>query len=261
MSDENQEWQAPPPPESGLIVAEKPQMSLLKTLTDIFFEPGKVFEDLRRKPFARLLFPLFFCSILLSGFSFALQEKIGSERIVREQLNSQFSELIPEEAKAKMKEDAKNITTAGILGRSAIGIPVILIIFAISGLIYWVGSLAMGGKGNYWHGLAVVGYSSFPQVLISVVGSLVILFLKNAEDISFAQAQGGLFKLSLGFLFDSNVLRAIVDRFDLIVIWSVFLSVIGLQKCFKTSAGGAWAIAIFMWLLGTGFAILGGMFS
>ena len=49
MENENApEWQAPPPPEK--IVQDPPQMSELATLFNIFLEPGRTFEDLKRKP-------------------------------------------------------------------------------------------------------------------------------------------------------------------------------------------------------------------
>lgn len=263
MSEENQEWQAPPPPESMKIVdTNVPQMSLFQTLTDIYFDPGKVFEDLRRKPFARFLFPLLFCAVLIVVSSFLLIQKVGYERMIREQINSPMMESVPEEAKTKMREDAKNVTLATIVFQSAIGGIGFLVIYAILGLIYWGGSLAMGGNGNYLHGLAVATYSTFPVMLITVIGTLIILALKNGEEISIKEAQGGLLHLNLGFLFEgSKVLSSIVSRFDLFVFWGMFLSVIGMKNCFKLSSGGAWGIAIFIWLIGTFFTVLAGMFS
>ena len=50
MTEPNQEWQAPPLPEEPQLVEEKEvaQMSEIATLGNIFLEPGRTFEDLRR---------------------------------------------------------------------------------------------------------------------------------------------------------------------------------------------------------------------
>ena len=50
-NEEGQEWGEPPLPEEiGKENAEEPQMSEVSTLFGIFLEPGKTFDDLRRKP-------------------------------------------------------------------------------------------------------------------------------------------------------------------------------------------------------------------
>jgi hypothetical protein len=262
MTEDNQGWQSPPPP-MPQIVEEKevPKMSLGQTLTDIFFSPGEVFEDLRRRPFPRLIYPLIFGVILITAFTFALNQKMGAERVVKEQLKAPWMEQVPEEAKKKMLEDARNTTVTRTLLTSAIGGVVFLIIFLIIGLVYWGGGLAFGGSGGFWHGLAVVAYSSFPPILISMVASLIILYFKAPEDISFFDSQSGLLKLNPNlFINASGVVKALFTRLDLLAIWGVVLGKIGIEKVFKISSGSAWLFAIIIWLIGTAFALLQGMF-
>jgi hypothetical protein len=53
LNQQNQAgWQAAPPPQDLKTIEEPAQMSEAATLGSIFFEPGKTFEDLRRKPSA-----------------------------------------------------------------------------------------------------------------------------------------------------------------------------------------------------------------
>mgnify|MGYP001484363744 CR=1 FL=1 len=264
MTEDNQGWQAPPPPIAPQSVEEKevPQMSLTQTLTDIFFSPGEVFEDLRRKPFPRLIYPLILCAVLISAYTFALNQKLGAERIIKEQLSSKWMEQVPEEAKKKMLEDAKNTTVTGMILNSSIGGIVFLIIFIIIGLVYWGGGLAFGGSGNFWHGQAVVAYSTLPPLLISMVASMIILYFKAPEDISFFDSQSGLLKLNPGLFIDgSNMIKALFTRFDLLTIWGLFLGKIGIEKVFKISSGSAWLFSIIIWLIGTALAVVGGMFA
>lgn len=263
MTENNQDWEAPPPPiNNSEEVIEQPKMSVTQTLTDIFFSPAEVFEDIRKQPFPRLIFPLLLCAVLITAFSFALNQKLGPERIVKEQLKSKWMEQVPEEAKKKMLEDAKNTSTVKTLLTSSIGGLAFFIIFIIIGLVYWGGGLAFGGSGNFWHGLAVVSYSSFPPVLISMIASIIILILKSPEDISFFDAQSGLLKLNPGLLIDaSGVVKALFTRFDLLTLWGVFLGKVGVEKVFKVSSGSAWLFSIIIWLIGTVFAVVGGLFA
>ncbi|MEK7722884.1 MAG: YIP1 family protein [Acidobacteriota bacterium] len=262
MSEENQNWEAPMPPIEPKVEMETPQMFLIQTLTDIFFSPSEVFEDLRKKPFPRLIYPLLLSAVLIAGFTFALNQKLGAERIVKEQLNSKWMANLPDEAKKKMAEDAKNTSTLRTVMTSSIGGIAFLIIFLIIGLVYWGGGLAFGGSGNYWHALAVVGYSTFPALLISMVASLIILYFKAPEDISFMDSQGGLLKLNPSLLIDaSNVVKALFSRFDLLVIWGLIWGKIGVEKVFKISSGSAWLFSIIIWLIGTALVLVGGVFA
>ena len=84
MSDQDQDWHAPSMSKAPQEVGVVPRMSAFQTLIDIFHAPGEVFEDLRRKPFPRLIFPLVLCALLLSGYTFLLNQKLGGERIMKE---------------------------------------------------------------------------------------------------------------------------------------------------------------------------------
>ena len=186
MSEENPGWQEPPFPEEPQITAEEPpKMSVFQTLIDIFHAPAEVFEDLRKMPFPRLVVPLVLCAILVTGYSFLLNQKLGNERIVKEQLSSKWMEQLPDEAKKKMLDDARNASPVNAVITSLIGGLFFLIIFLLLGLIYWGLGLAFGGEGNFWHGVAVASYSTFPPLLISMLGSCLILFLKDPDEISF----------------------------------------------------------------------------
>ena len=66
---ESAELQAPPPPPPEP-PREEAQMSELATLGNIFFEPGRTFEDLRRKP--RFLIATVIIALLVTAYQFSL---------------------------------------------------------------------------------------------------------------------------------------------------------------------------------------------
>ena len=78
-------WQPPPPPEK-IEAPEAAEVSEAATLGSIFFEPGRTFEDLRRKP--RFIIAGLIILVVLSIFNFAFIQRLGYERIVRDRMDA-----------------------------------------------------------------------------------------------------------------------------------------------------------------------------
>ena len=130
--DKNTEWQAPQPPIYNEPAPDLPQMSAMATLGNVFFDPGAVFEDLRKKPFPRLIFPLILCAVLLTVYTVSLNTKIGSEGIVREQMKSPWMAQVPEETKQKMLDEAKKTSPVKTILTSSISGVSMVIVLAIN---------------------------------------------------------------------------------------------------------------------------------
>jgi len=268
MNEENQdqiepnetEWQAPPLPEEITENKEPAQMSEVGTLGNIFFEPGRTFEDLRRKP--RFILAGLIAVILISLFNFAFIQKIGFERIIRERLESNSRvQQMPEADKQKMIEQQTGPIVQGISYAAA---PIVtIIIFLIGGLIYWLGANAMGGSATFGQGIAVWVYSSFPPIVISMLANFLILVLKSADDIEISSSQSGLVHANPSFFIDaksSPVLSAFLATFDLFSIWGWILAAIGLRIVGKISSGAAWAIVLIVALIGVAARVVPALF-
>ena len=59
----------------GPAVSDPPQMSEPSTVVNVFFEPGRVFEDLRSKP--RFIIGSVILSLLAGAYIFGLATKVG----------------------------------------------------------------------------------------------------------------------------------------------------------------------------------------
>ncbi|MEP7076161.1 MAG: YIP1 family protein [Acidobacteriota bacterium] len=241
---------------------EAPQMSEAATLVSIFFEPGKVFEDLRRKP--RFIMAGVIIAILFTGYAFGLYYKIGDAGM-RSFMSEQFD---------------KNPRTQGMTGEQKsnaidlqlkIGnivrfvLPVIVLIFlAIGGLIYWLGSKAFGGTGGFLHGLAVWVYSSLPPTVVGMLANYLVLALKSADDIDVAASQRTVLHANLGFLVDGKampVLGTLLATVDIFFIWGWILAAIGLRITNRLSSSSAWTLTIIIALIGIAFRVIGALFS
>ena len=189
-------------------------------------------------------------------------QKVGFERIVRERLESNSSiQQMPEDQKQKMIEQQSSPMVKTI---SQIATPIFFVIFfVIGGLIYWLGANAMGGSARFLQSLSVFIYSSFPPIVVSTFANFLVLLLKSADDISIT-AERSLIQANLSFLIDgktNKVLSALVATFDLFSIWGWILAAIGLSIVGKISKGAAWAIVIFVALIGVAYRVVGAYFS
>lgn len=252
-----QEWQAPPPPFDDKPVADPPQMSEVGTLGSIFFEPGRTFEDLRRKP--RFILGTLLIIILSGTLAFSLAYKIGDENMkqfIVEQFekNPQAQGMSGEQKTQAVGFQMTIIKTVRYL------LPVFVIGgLAIGGLIYWLAIKAFGGTGNYLHALSVYVYSSIPPTVVMVIANCITLLIKSTDDIDIATTQRGVLTANPGFLIDGKampVLATLIGTLDLFMIWGWILAAIGLRITGRISSGSAWAIVLIMALVGLTFRVL-----
>ncbi len=256
------EWQAPPIPEQINAEDTTPQMSEAATLGSIFFEPGKTFEDLRRKP--RFILATLIMIVLVTTFSFLLANKIGEEGIRR--FAEEQIEKSPQAAtmKAEQKQQAVeiNMTVFRVIRYL---LPLFIILgFAVGGFLYWLAIKAMGGSASFLHAVSIWVYASFPPTVVAMLANILILFLKSADDIDFAEGQRGLLHENPSFFIDGKtmpVLATVLGTFDLFLIWGWILAAIGLQKVGKLSGASAWTIVLIITLIGLAFRVISALFT
>jgi hypothetical protein len=254
------EWKAPPPPEN--ITVEQPQMSEVATLGNIFFEPGRTFEDLRRKP--RFILATVIVSLLISAYGFALYYKVG-DAAVRQFIVEQVDRS-PQAA--QMDSAAKASSVDMQMKFSSIGRYVAPILFAIimiiGGALYWAAGKAFGGAGGFLHGWSVFVYSSLPPTVVSMVANFIVLIFKSPNDIDLATSQRGVIHANPAVFMNGKaapVLATLVGTLDLFMIWGWVLAAIGLRITNKISSTSAWAIVIIFALIGIFFRVIGAYFS
>lgn len=253
-------WQEPPPPEDIKEIENPPQMSEVETLGTIFIEPGRTFEDLRRKP--RFLMAGILIIIAVSAFQFLFLQKVGYENILRARIESSpRTESMSKEQKDKIIQQQSSPIIKAISYAAA---PIVVIImFLIGGLLYWLGANAMGGSARFLHGLSVFTYSSLPPTLVFMFANIVVLFLKPIEEIDLTSSQSGLIQANPSFFISGKeqpVLAALLSGLDLFAIWGWILAAIGLRIVAKISSGAAWAIVLILGLIGITAKVISALF-
>lgn len=243
--------QTPPPPPVPVAASadDAASMSTAETLSNIFFEPGRTFESLRRRP--RFLVAALIMIALATAFTILLFQKMDFERFMREQIEKspRAEQMTPEQKDAAVKFQT------GTFGKALVYVtPVIasLVIFAAGAGIYLLGSMLMGGTMNYWQSLSVWVYSSLPPAVLLTVANFVLLLVKSRDDIDIGQSSTGLVRANLGVFLPSGsspVLAAVLNSFDIFTFYGLFLAAVGLRKVARMSSGSAWAVVLGLWII------------
>lgn len=235
-------------------------MSFFDRLTGIFFEPSAVFRNLRSHP--NWLLPLLISALLSFAYTTAFTQRLTPERIVSFTLDKVAEKFnIPPERIAEMKAqqivDAKS--PAKIAGNAVTTFVGAFFFAAVFAGLYMLLVLLFGGRLGFWQGLSLAVWAALPPILIGRVLSLVLLYVKDPDDIHPILGQGGLVTDNLGALVkpaEHPVLFALLSAFGVLAFYHLWLTATGLRNTGeRVSSGSAWTIAIIFWVIGLLFAI------
>jgi hypothetical protein len=243
MSDPQIQHLNPQPEPPG-----SPVMSTAQTLTSIFFEPGETFKALRVRP--RFLIAGILTLLVFMGYYTAFVGRVGSENIARAAILQRNPDATPEQIEQGMRIQ----TSPVIKVITYVSFPVIFgILFAAGAGLYLLGTTLMGKAITFRQALSVWVYSSYPPTVVYALVNVLALFLKPADDIDPMSLNTGVAHANLSILLDPKkqpVLATVLNSFDLIVFFGLFLAALGLKTMAKLSSGSAWAIVLTIWVVG-----------
>lgn len=241
-----------------LLPNAEPPMSWFERITGIFYEPSRVFRNLKFNPAWIGAFLAIW--VLTTIYSTAFIQRITPERIVDHtvekisQMGPPFAP--PPEAIATMRTEQldalKNpVQRVGGALKSLVGI------FVFSGVIpaslILLGVLVFGGRINFWQALAVVFYSMLPFVAIQKILGLVILYLKSPDDLHPILNQETTLQDNLGILFspaEHPVLFVMASFIGLTSFYWLWLRAKGIHfGGTRVSSGQGWGVSITLWVL------------
>ena len=230
-------------------------ISFFESLTSIFFEPTRVFQNLRAHP--NWLAPLIIISLLSFVYATAFVYRLTPERIVNfttDKVVERFN--IPPERAQQMKEqqieEAKSPTR--IAGRAVTTFVGVFVFSAILAALYMLALLLFGGRIGFWQSLSVTAWAALPSTVIGLVLSLVLLYVKDPDDIHPVLGQSGLVTDNLSVLVKSAehpVLFTVLSFFGILSLYRLWLTATGLRNGGeRVSSSAAWSVAIIFWLIG-----------
>jgi hypothetical protein len=238
--------------------AEEP-MSPTQKLLGVFFEPSKVFRNLRAHP--RWVAAYVVVTVLSLVYTFAFTQRLTPERIVNYRVDK-AAELPPpftpppdriETMRTQGIEQLKNPVQR--IGTVVTTFVAVFCFTAVMAALYLLGVLVFGGRINFWQSLSIMFYAAVPIIAIQKLLGLVLLYLKAPDDIHPILGQETLVQDNLGVLFspaDHPVIFVLATSIGILSFYSLWLKYTGLRNGgTKVSSGTAWGVAILLWILGT----------
>lgn len=237
---------------------ETPRMSTAESLIKIFYAPSEVFRNLRRHP--RWLAALVIMTLLSAVYTSAFLYRLTPEKVVGYTIDkTKEMPMMNDEAKQRVEEGRaaaieENTSIKGRAGQAANSFVGLVFWTAFLATVFFLFALAMGGKINFWQAFAAAAYSMFPVWVIGQILNLILLFLKDPNDIHPILGRGTLVQDSLNFLVtpsESPVLYSLLGMFGLFTFYQIWLRVVGLKNAGeRVTPTIAWSAALTIWILG-----------
>jgi hypothetical protein len=220
-------------------------MSGLARIFGVFFEPGKTFEDIGKRP--TWVLPLLIIVLSTVAFTTVLGQHIGWEHIVRQQVESS-SRAAQLPAEQREQQIAVGARMAPMLGYATVVIiPLSYVI--ISGILLAMTAMMSGGL-KFKQVFAVVCHSGLSGVIFAILG-VAVMFMKKPEDFNVNNP----LMFNVGAYLDqqatSKFIYSLATSMDLFSFWMIFLIATGLKGAAgkRLSFAGAMTAVVVPWAI------------
>jgi hypothetical protein len=240
-------------------------MSEAEKITSVFYEPARVFQELRVRPYWGTAFLVI--ALTVAVFQIAYTQRIGADTIALATIDKTIEGgFIPAERAGQIRENAAADARAPFakVGGAISAIVGTFIFMSIFAGLYMLGVLVSGARIKFWQAFSVAVFAALPVIVLQNLISLLLLYLKSPDDIDPIKGQRGLAHADLGVLFnpaEHPYLYVLGSSLGLFTLYGIWLTASGLRHAGeKVTSGTAWSIAIGLWvltlLLGLGAAAL-----
>lgn len=236
-----------------------PGLTQWQRVTNIFSAPSKTFEDIKRGNRSWWM-PLIVSSLAAYILFSAITLKIGWQQTVDNmmRMDPKTEEKLAA-ATPEQREMSNKVTLYSTEGAFAATPAIILAVVALGSLGLWATiNFVFGGKASYGSVFAVWMFASLPDILKSLLGSIVIFAGEMPESFNLKNPAPTNLGAFLNPAETHKALYTLATSLDAVSIWSMVLLAIGVATVagVKRSSG---YIAVFGWwvifvLIGVGFA-------
>lgn len=238
-------------------VAAAPTKNFFERLVGVFFSPTETFEDIARKP--DILWPLVLLIVVGVASSLLVMPHLDFDAVVEQQAEvmRKRNPNVSDADLAQMGRFTKAISKVG-----GYVIPLVVIVgYLVVALVLWGAFRLMGGGGDYKHALSTTLYAYMPRMLLGGIIGTVIVMARGMVD---PTQMATIVKSSPAFLVDMKeqpLLFSLLSSFDIFILWTLFLLVLGFSIVSRLSRARSAAIVITLWLVTVvvklGFAAIG----
>jgi hypothetical protein len=231
-------------------------LNQVERVVDAFVAPSKTFRDILRS--ASWWLPFVLMVIFSCASNYTVSKQVGFERVYENQLHNapkqedQLNQLPPEQREKRVQMGVnitKSITYA---------VPLFLLAgFAFYALVLWASfNFGLGATTSFGQVMAVCFYAALPYLITNVLTIVMLYFGANPEAFDIKNPVGT--NLAYYLPDASPVVRALANRVDIIQLWTLALTVLGMATIAKKTIAQAAAIVVGFWavvtLVTAGFA-------
>jgi len=214
-------------------------LGFLVRWANIYFSPKKTFEAVKVRPF--WVVPVILLLLFGAGFgmwTFKPQSNDVLEALTKNESIMAMPAERQQELFAQIQERPKSLFSYGLGFAYQVAI-----IFILSGILFFLGSVVMGGEASFPKILGVFAYTAF----ITVPEKIVWGFLASAKG---TMNVG----LSLAAFFPADYASSFVYRFinafDFFSVWFFVVLTIGLATIYNFKQRKVVAVVLPVWILG-----------
>lgn len=218
-------------------------MSETDRLIGVLFDPKPAFADVAARP--RWWVPLILFAVLGVGFTYAFTQRVGWERFMRQQLesNTRIQQLSAEQREQLIGQQARFAPIFGYVG-GVLAWPVITLVSA--GAFLFVFNVLLGSQLTFRSVFGVTCYGVLPHFLGGLL-AVVVMFLKEPADFDLQNPLA----TNIGAFLDPNTappwLISLGSSIDIFTIWTLVLLATGFAVAARKLA---WSKA-FTWVVVT----------
>ena len=192
-------------------------------LTGVFFDPKTAFADIARRP--TWLVPVVLLIIAGLAVSLTISQTVGWERVVRQgmEASSRTQQMTPEQ-----REQAVAMGTKFASIMAYTGVILVPAFFALVAGVLLLTSAMFSAGLRFKQVFAVVSYANLTGLISSIL-TIVVLHLKNPEEINIQNALAFNPAAFMDPTTSSKFLYSLATSLDLFSFWTILLMAVGLK--------------------------------
>lgn len=238
--------------------------SILARLSGIYFTPGETFAGFKFDStlLVPIILPMILTMVMGALTNYLVTERIGYENIVRKQMESvvEAGWMQPEQAEEAIRQASNRSTLAKVRDLIIPFLGVAIMLLATTAVIRLF-SMVMGAENGFKHLLSVTAWVFLALGLIQTVLYVVILYLKNPDEIDLYNPIGSNLGVIVPMIADGvpKFITSLASWVDVFGIWRIALLAIGasaVSRKLKTSTTVIFLAVVYglMALAGAGMA-------
>ena len=244
-----------PPPQAE---PPAPALNEAQRLGNVFFSPTKTFADLRRS--AKWIAPFVVMLLLSWVYGYVIEKRVGFDVVTQNNMRMapasqqrRIESLPPDQRAAEERQQVKitKYITYGFPGLA-------LVWWIIVALVLWgTFSFGAGAEISFGRTLAVIIYASLVGIVKPLM-AIAVIFGQDTADFLIQNPVGTNLGYYLNFADTPRFLYSLATGVDLIQLWVLALTAIGISEVARVKRGTAFGLVFGWWivvsLVGAGLA-------